>query len=117
MTNMQRALQILADDLAKKNGNRLVGMAEVSNNHKWEYRKMNSANPRTRFTKEQAEEIILGMKVGESMLLKNESERGLFYSVAREINWSSHLDVAVTTQFIEVDGDDMHMQLRMWRSK
>ena len=57
------------------------------------------------------------MKVGESMLLKNESERGLFYSVAREINWSSHLDVAVTTQFIEVDGDDMHMQLRMWRSK
>jgi len=78
--------------------------------------KRRRANP-SRFTREQVEAIILDMYVGESILLKNEAERNLFYLVTNSINYyMKPTKVAVSTQLVEVEGDELYNQIRLWRT-
>ena len=121
MTKIEQAWKILSDDMKKsadktESKTREICGVEVTTGIKRDIRRHTPATLRSRFTKEMAEYILLSMDVGESMILQNETERGLFYDVARRISWYSHLDVSISTQLIEVGNDENHLQLRMWRS-
>jgi|TARA_X000001388_G_scaffold76832_1_gene75356 hypothetical protein len=117
MTKIEQAWKILSDDMKKSEGKtREICGVEVTTGIKRDIRLGSPATLRSRFTKEQAQYILLSMDVGESMILQNETERGIFYDVARKISWYSHLDVSIFTQLSEVGNDDHHLQLRMWRS-
>ena len=121
MNKIVQAWKILSEDMKKKadkteSRTREICGVEVTTGIKRDIRIGSPATLRSRFTKEMAEHILLSMDVGESMVLKNETERNIFYDVARRISWYSHLDVSVTYQLIEVGNDENHLQLRMWRS-
>ena len=121
MNKIEQAWKILSEDMKKKaekteSRTREICGVEVTTGIKRDIRIGSPATLRSRFTKEMAEHILLSMDVGESMVLQNETERNIFYDVARRISWYSHLDVSVTCQLIEVGNDENHLQLRMWRS-
>ena len=121
MTKIEQAWKILSEDMKKsadktESKTREICGVEVTTGIKRDIRVGSPATLRSRFTKEMAEHILLSMDVGESMVLQNETERGMFYDVARRISWYSHLDVSISTQLIEVGNDENHLQLRMWRS-
>lgn len=121
MTKIEQAWKILSEDMKKKadkteSRTREICGVEVTTGVKRDIRIGSPATLRSRFTKEMAEHILLSMDVGESMVLQNETERNIFYEVARRISWYSLLDVSITCQFVEVGNDDHHLQLRMWRS-
>ena len=121
MTKIEQAWKILSEDMKKsadktESKTREICGVEVTTGIKRDIRLGSPATLRSRFTKEMAEHILLSMDVGESMVLQNETERGMFYDVARRISWYSHLDVSISTQLIEVGNDENHLQLRMWRS-
>jgi hypothetical protein len=121
MNKIEQAWKILSEDMKKKadkteSRTREICGVEVTTGIKRDIRIGSPATLRSRFTKEMAEHILLSMDVGESMVLQNETERGMFYDVARRISWYSHLDVSISTQLIEVGNDENHLQLRMWRS-
>ena len=121
MTKMEQAWKILSDDMKRKadkteSKTREICGVEVTTGIKRDIRIGSPATLRSRFTKEMAEHILLSMDVGESMVLQNETERGMFYDVARRISWYSHLDVSISTQLTEVGNDENHLQLRMWRT-
>ena len=123
MTKMQQAWKILSSDQTRseeKNSRTInyyadVGSVLVSSDIERED-KRRRANP-SRFTREQVEAIILDMYVGESILLKNEAERNLFYLVTNSINYyMKPTKVAVSTQLVEVEGDELYNQIRLWRT-
>ena len=121
MNKIEQAWKILSEDMKKKadkteSRTREICGVEVTTGIKRDIRIGSPATLRSRFTKEMAEHILLSMDVGESMVLQNETERGMFYDVARRISWYSHLDVSISTQLTEVGNDENHLQLRMWRS-
>ena len=121
MNKIEQAWKILSEDMKKKadkteSRTREICGVEVTTGIKRDIRIGSPATLRSRLTKEMAEHILLSMDVGESMVLQNETERNIFYDVARRISWYSHLDVSVTCQLIEVGNDENHLQLRMWRS-
>ena len=121
MTKIEQAWKILSDDMKRKadkteSKTREICGVEVTTGIKRDIRIGSPATLRSRFTKEMAEHILLSMDVGESMVLQNETERGMFYDVARRISWYSHLDVSISTQLTEVGNDENHLQLRMWRT-
>ncbi len=122
MTKMEQAWKILSSDQTRSEESKSrtieckdVGSVLVSSDIEREdkRRRVNAS----RFTREQAEAIILDMFVGESILLKNEAERNLFYLVANSISYymKPH-KVAVSTQLVEVDGDELYNQIRLWRT-
>ena len=121
MNKIEQAWKILSDDMKRKadkieSKTREICGVEVTTGIKRDIRIGSPATLRSRFTKEMAEHILLSMDVGESMVLQNETERGMFYDVARRISWYSHLDVSISTQLTEVGNDENHLQLRMWRT-
>jgi hypothetical protein len=121
MNKIEQAWKILSDDMKRKadkteSKTREICGVEVTTGIKRDIRIGRPATLRSRFTKEMAEHILLSMDVGESMVLQNETERGIFYDVARRISWYSHLDVSISTQLTEVGNDENHLQLRMWRT-
>ena len=121
MNKIEQAWKILSEDMKKKadkteSRTREICGVEVTTGIKRDMRIGSPATLRSRFTKEMAEHILLSMDVGESMVLQNETERGMFYDVARRISWYSHLDVSISTQLTEVGNDENHLQLRMWRT-
>ena len=121
MNKIEQAWKILSEDMKKKadkteSRTREICGVEVTTGIKRDIRIGSPATLRSRFTKEMAEHILLSMDVGESMVLQNETERGMFYDVARRISWYSHLDVSISTQLTEVGNDVNHLQLRMWRT-
>jgi|TARA_R100000081_G_C4795925_1_gene160835 hypothetical protein len=75
---------------------------------------------RSRFTRDEVKEIILEMKLGESLQLKNDTERTLFYSVAYDLRLLEDMDVRVSTTLEEVKdpvcADNFHCTIRLWRS-
>tara|TARA_R100001126_G_scaffold60150_1_gene34128 strand:+ start:655 stop:1023 length:369 start_codon:yes stop_codon:yes gene_type:complete len=73
--------------------------------------------PINRFTKEEVREIILGMEVGDSIQLRSESERNIFHSVAKQIEWYEDIYVKLQSRMIEVDSDNFYLILRMWRTE
>tara|TARA_R100001463_G_scaffold89758_1_gene144489 strand:- start:222 stop:596 length:375 start_codon:yes stop_codon:yes gene_type:complete len=123
MTKMQQAWKILSSDQTRSEEKKSrtinyyadVGSVLVSSDIERED-KRRRANP-SRFTREQVEAIILDMYVGESILLKNEAERNLFYLVTNSINYyMKPTKVAVSTQLVEVEGDELYNQIRLWRT-
>jgi len=123
MTKMQQAWKILSSDLTRSEERKSrtillckdVGSVLISSDIERED-KRRSRN-RSRFTREQVEAIILDMYVGESILLKNEAERNLFYLVANSISsYMKPTKVAISTQLVEVDGDELYNQIRLWRT-
>ena len=73
--------------------------------------------PINRFTKEEVREIILGMEVGDSIQLRSESERNIFHSVAKQLEWYEDIYVKLQSRMIEVDSDNFYLILRMWRTE
>jgi len=73
--------------------------------------------PINRFTKEEVREIILGMEVGDSIQLRSESERNIFHSVAKHLEWYEDIYVKLQSRMIEVDSDNFYLILRMWRTE
>ena len=122
MTKMQQAWKILSSDLTRSEERKSrtieckdVGSVLVSSDIEREDKRRRT-NP-SRFTREQVEAIILDMYVGESILLKNEAERNLFYLVTNSINYyMKPTKVAVSTQLVEVDSDELYNQIRLWRT-
>jgi len=122
MTKMQQAWKILSSDLTRSEERKSrtieckdVGSVLVSSDIEREDKRRRT-NP-SRFTREQVEAIILDMYVGESILLKNEAERNLFYLVTNSINYyMKPTKVAVSTQLVEVEGDKLYNQIRLWRT-
>ena len=122
MTKMQQAWKILSSDLTRSEERKSrtieckdVGSVLVSSDIEREDKRRRT-NP-SRFTREQVEAIILDMYVGESILLKNEAERNLFYLVANSISsYMKPTKVAISTQLVEVDGDELYNQIRLWRT-
>ena len=123
MTKMQQAWKILSSDLTRSEERKSrtillckdVGSVLISSDIERED-KRRSRN-RSRFTREQVEAIILDMYVGESIILKNETERNMFYQVANSISsYMKPTKVAISTQLVEVDGDELYNQIRLWRT-
>ena len=122
MTKMQQAWKILSSDLTRSEERKSrtieckdVGSVLVSSDIEREDKRRRT-NP-SRFTREQVEAIILDMYVGESIILKNEAERNMFYLVANSINYyMKPTKVAVSTQLVEVEGDKLYNQIRLWRT-
>ena len=122
MTKMQQAWKILSSDLTRSEERKSrtieckdVGSVLVSSDIEREDKRRRT-NP-SRFTREQVEAIILDMYVGESIFLKNEAERNMFYLVANSINnYMKPTKVAVSTQLVEVDSDELYNQIRLWRT-
>jgi len=122
MTKMQQAWKILSSDLTRSEERKSrtieckdVGSVLVSSDIEREDKRRRT-NP-SRFTREQVEAIILDMYVGESIILKNEAERNMFYLVANSINYyMKPTKVAVSTQLVEVDSDELYNQIRLWRT-
>mgnify|MGYP003135118987 CR=1 FL=1 len=73
--------------------------------------------PINRFTKEEVREIILGMEVGDSIQLRSESERNIFHSVAKQLEWYEDIYVKLQSRMIEVDSDNFYLILRLWRTE
>ena len=122
MTKMQQAWKILSSDLTRSEERKSrtieckdVGSVLVSSDIEREDKRRRT-NP-SRFTREQVEAIILDMYVGESIILKNEAERNLFYLVANSISsYMKPTKVAISTQLVEVEGDELYNQIRLWRT-
>jgi len=123
MTKMEQAWKILSSDQTRSEEKKSrtinyyadVGSVLISSDIERED-KRRSRN-RSRFTREQVEAIILDMYVGESIILKNETERNMFYLVANSISsYMKPTKVAISTQLVEVDGDELYNQIRLWRT-
>ena len=122
MTKIEQAWKILSSDQTRSEEKKSrtieckdVGSVLISSDIERED-KRRRANP-SRFTREQVEAIILDMYVGESIILKNEAERNMFYLVANSINYyMKPTKVAVSTQLVEVDSDELYNQIRLWRT-
>ena len=123
MNKMEQAWKILSSDQTRSEEKKSrtinyyadVGSVLISSDIERED-KRRSRN-RSRFTREQVEAIILDMYVGESIILKNETERNMFYLVANSISsYMKPTKVAISTQLVEVDGDELYNQIRLWRT-
>ena len=122
MTKMEQAWEILSSNLTRSEERKSrtieykdVGSVLVSSDIERE--DLRRSHNRSRFTREQVEAIILDMYVGESIVLKNDTERNMFYLVANSISeYMKPNKVAISTQLVEVDGDELYNQIRLWRT-